>query len=98
MTMADHGEVHYSTADGNDYREHEGTYLRFLGWAFALSAYVIAIVIGLAIVGTTHSPGIGVGVIVIASLLAVPAIVTGSKTWSLVSVGIAAFALAAAAV
>ena len=24
--MADHGEVEYATADGNDYAEHEGTY------------------------------------------------------------------------
>ena len=38
--MADHGEVQYTTADGNDYREHEGTYTRFLDMAFALSAYV----------------------------------------------------------
>ncbi len=28
--MADHGEVEYATADGNDYLEHEGTYERFL--------------------------------------------------------------------
>lgn len=28
--MADHGEVQYSTADGNDYAEHERTYLLFL--------------------------------------------------------------------
>jgi hypothetical protein len=28
--MADHGEVEYATADGNDYAEHERTYERFL--------------------------------------------------------------------
>ena len=28
--MADHGEVAYSTADGNDYVAHEQTYLGFL--------------------------------------------------------------------
>ena len=28
--MADHSEVAYTTADGNDYREHERTYLTFL--------------------------------------------------------------------
>ena len=28
--MADHGEVAYTTADGNDYKEHEHTYLMFL--------------------------------------------------------------------
>ena len=28
--MADHGEVEYAAADGNDYAEHEATYLLFL--------------------------------------------------------------------
>ena len=28
--MADHGEVAYTTADGNDYAAHEATYLGFL--------------------------------------------------------------------
>jgi len=27
--MADHGEVEYATATGNDYAEHEGTYRFF---------------------------------------------------------------------
>jgi len=95
--MADHGEVQYSTAEGNDYREHEGTYSRFLDLAFSLSAYVIATVIGLATVGTTHSAWIGVCVILIATLLVIPALATGSKAWSLVSIGIAALGLAVAA-
>jgi hypothetical protein len=28
--VADHGEVAYSTADGNDYPAHEATYVGFL--------------------------------------------------------------------
>ena len=28
--MADHGEVEYATATGNDYAEHEGTYKLFV--------------------------------------------------------------------
>ena len=28
--MADHGEVEYATADGNDYSEHESTYAMFI--------------------------------------------------------------------
>lgn len=28
--MADHSEVAYTTADGNDYEAHEATYLGFL--------------------------------------------------------------------
>jgi hypothetical protein len=33
--MADHHEVEYATATGNDYAEHEGTYqffLKFVKW------------------------------------------------------------------
>ena len=95
--MADHGEIQYTTADGNDYQEHEGTYARFLDMAFALSAYAIAIVIGLAVVGATHSPSIGVGTIVIATFLAIPALVTSGKGWSVASLGISALGLAVAA-
>ena len=44
--MADHGEVAYSTADGNDYVAHEATYLGFL----KLVKYgLIAVVIILAL-------------------------------------------------
>jgi hypothetical protein len=28
--MADHGEVEYATADGNDYAAHEATYVGFI--------------------------------------------------------------------
>ena len=31
--MADHGEVEYATATGNDYAEHEKTYKFFIGLA-----------------------------------------------------------------
>jgi hypothetical protein len=96
--MADHAEVQYTTADGNDYREHEATYVRFLDLAFSLSSYVIAIVIGLAIVGATHSTWMGVGLIVLSTFLAIPALVTGAKGWGFATIGIALFTLAAATV
>jgi hypothetical protein len=95
--MADHGEVQYTTADGNDYIEHEGTYLRFLDLAFSLSMYVIAIVIALAIIGATHSAWIGVGVLLIATFLVIPALATGSKSWGFTTVAIALLGLAVAA-
>ena len=46
--MADHGEVEYATADGNDYAEHERTYLFFLGLAKYGTAIVILILILMA--------------------------------------------------
>ena len=42
--MADHSEVAYTTADGNDYREHEQTYLMFLA-LLKYSVIAIAIVL-----------------------------------------------------
>ena len=46
--MADHAEVEYTTADGNDYVEHEKTYLMFLGLAKYGTAIVILILILMA--------------------------------------------------
>ena len=46
--MADHGEVEYATATGNDYAEHEGTYqffLRAVKWSVSV---VVVILIGMA--------------------------------------------------
>ncbi len=48
--MADHGEVEYATATGNDYQEHEGTYEGFLLFAsigvVSLTTIMIALAIG----------------------------------------------------
>ena len=47
--MADHGEVAYSTADGNDYPAHEATYLGFLALVKYGTIAVIIIVALMAI-------------------------------------------------
>ncbi|CCE11658.1 conserved hypothetical protein [Bradyrhizobium sp. STM 3843] len=47
--MADHGEVAYSTADGNDYAEHEATYLGFIKLVKFGTVTVALIVILMAI-------------------------------------------------
>lgn len=47
--MADHSEVTYTTADGNDYVAHEQTYLGFLAmvkWG-TISVIVIVALMGL---------------------------------------------------
>ena len=46
--MADHGEVEYATATGNDYAEHEKTYKFFLGLAKYGTAAVVVILILMA--------------------------------------------------
>ena len=47
--MADHGEVEYATATGNDYAEHEATYLMFLRLVKWSIAIIVIILIGMAI-------------------------------------------------
>jgi len=47
--MADHGEIAYSTADGNDYLAHEATYVGFITRVMCGTSGVACIVILMAI-------------------------------------------------
>ena len=49
MGMADHGEVEYATATGNDYPAHEQTYRGFITLVKVTMAIVATIVILMAI-------------------------------------------------
>ena len=46
--MAEHSEVAYTTADGNDYKEHEQTYLLFLALVKWGIIFVVAILVLMA--------------------------------------------------
>ena len=46
--MADHGELEYASATGNDYPAHEQTYRSFLTFVKTVMAAVVVIVILLA--------------------------------------------------
>jgi hypothetical protein len=46
--MADHGEVEYATATGNDYPAHEQTYHNFITLVKVIMTVVVIIVIGMA--------------------------------------------------
>lgn len=46
--MADHGEVEYALANGNDYPAHEQTYENFITLVKVVMAAVVIIVIGMA--------------------------------------------------
>ncbi len=46
--MADHAEVEYATATGNDYAEHERTYEFFLGLVKGGTAAVVVVLILMA--------------------------------------------------
>lgn len=47
--MANHGEVQYTTADGNDYPAHEATYLSFLMLAKWGTIFMIVLLVMLAV-------------------------------------------------
>ena len=46
--MADHGEVEYATATGNDYPAHEQTYHSFITLVKVVLTVVVIILIGMA--------------------------------------------------
>jgi len=46
--MADHGEVEYATADGNDYVEHEATYQMFLTLTKWILGFLVILLLGMA--------------------------------------------------
>jgi Bacterial aa3 type cytochrome c oxidase subunit IV len=95
--MADHGHVEYATAAGNDLPAHVETYNTFLQIAYVGCCHVATVVIGLAIVGTTTHWLMAVGLMILASILAVHALATGAKTPMAVMVVIALLTLGYAA-
>ncbi len=46
--MADHGEVEYATATGNDYAAHEETYRTFITMVKVMTAIIVVILILMA--------------------------------------------------
>jgi Bacterial aa3 type cytochrome c oxidase subunit IV len=95
--MADHGQVEYATATGNDLPAHETTYKNFILLAYVGSCHVASIVIALAIVGTTTHWLMAIGLMILASAVAVHGLATGAKVPSAVMVGISLLGLALAA-
>jgi hypothetical protein len=95
--MADHGQVEYATATGNDLPAHESTYKNFILLAYVGCCYVATIVIALAMVGTTSHWLMALGLIVLASFVAIHGLATGARAPSMAMVVIAALGLALAA-
>jgi len=95
--MADHGPVEYATATGNDLAEHEATYKGFVHLAYVGSCLVACILIALAIIGTTTSWPLALGLMVVAVIVAIHGLASGARTPSAVMVVISLFALGLAA-
>ena len=95
--MADHAEVEYATAAGNDYAEHEATYLRFLHLTVVLIVNIVNILLGLAIGGVMGHWLTALAVFLIASGAAGHGLVSGSKTSSMVALVLSLLAFAISA-
>ena len=95
--MADHGQVEYATATGNDLPAHESTYKNFVLLAYVGCCHLASIVIGLAIVGTTSHWLMAIGLMLLASAVAVHGLATGARAPSAVMVLISLTGLALAA-
>jgi O-antigen ligase len=92
--MADHGEVEYATATGNDYPAHEQTYEGFVHFAVAGICFVINIVLALTIGTVVGHWGIMIGILIAAIFIAGYDLATGSRTPGAVMVAISLLLLA----
>ncbi len=77
--MADHGEVEYAMATGNDYPAHEQTYKSFVHLALVGICHVVNIVLALAIGTVLGHWGIMIGILVVATIIAGHDLATGSR-------------------
>jgi hypothetical protein len=91
--MADHGEVQYATATGNDMPAHETGYGMFLQGTFVLAAAIVNILFGLTIGGVLGHWLPAAAIIVAGVIAAAISAWTGSKTVSLIMVAIAGLTL-----
>ena len=93
--MADHGEVEYATATGNDYEEHEGTYEGFLLFASIGVVSTATIMIALTIGGVLEVWWAAGLFILLSVITAFYGLATHSHTPGIVVLVLALFALAA---
>ncbi len=96
--MAEHGQVEYAVADGNDLPTHEATYERFVHLVLVGGAHVVNILLGLAVGAVAGHWGVAFGIFLIATLVAVHGFMTGARAPSIVMVIISLLALALTAV
>jgi hypothetical protein len=92
--MAEHAEVEYATAEGNDLPAHEETYERFVHLAFVASAHVANIILALAVGAVAGHWLVAFTLMLIATGVAVQGFAKGARTPSVVMVIVSLLALA----
>ena len=92
--MADHGQVEYATAQGNDMPSHEAMYERFVHLVVVGAAAVVNIVLGLAIGAVAGHWFVAFLIMIIGVCVAAHGLISGARGPSTVMVLIALIALA----
>jgi Bacterial aa3 type cytochrome c oxidase subunit IV len=92
--MAEHGEVEYATAQGNDLPAHANMYERFVHLVFVGGAHVVNVIVGLAVGAVEGHWLVAFGIFVVASVVAVHGFMTGARAPSGVMVGLSLICLA----
>jgi Bacterial aa3 type cytochrome c oxidase subunit IV len=95
--MAEHADIEYATAKGNDYPTHEATYEDFVHIIAVSVTFIISVLIGLAIIGVVGNLYVGIPLIIIAAIVTVTGIFSRSATPGYVMVVISLIALAVTA-
>jgi aa3 type cytochrome c oxidase subunit IV len=93
--MADHGEVEYATADGNDYAEHEATYQRFVHLTLIGILYVINIALALTIGGVADHWLRAAAILIVGTIVAAHGLLSNATMPSAVMVVLSLLTLAA---
>jgi hypothetical protein len=91
--MADHGELEYATAEGNDLPAHEATYEGFTHFVVIGTVLVITIVVGLAIGGVLSHWLLTAAIVVAGCIAAGISAWTGSRWPGVVVLAAALLAL-----
>ena len=78
--MADHGNVDYATATGNDYPAHEQTYESFVHFAYVGILHIVCILLGLAVGGVKGDWLLAAVILLIGVFGMIPGLMSRSRT------------------
>lgn len=95
--MAEHGELEYAAAEGNDLPAHETSYANFVHFVYVGLLHVVNILIGLAIGGVNGAWWIAFAVFVFATICAIIDLVGDTKAASAIALALSLIALAGTA-
>jgi Bacterial aa3 type cytochrome c oxidase subunit IV len=95
--MADHGQVEYGTATGNDLAAHEQGYENFVHLVYIGCTHLASVATGFAIGGGTHHWGYSITLFILATIVAAHGLASGARVPSAVMVVISLLTLVVAA-